>query len=190
MAFGPEIDAATLERARAGDEAALETLFRAVEVPVLHLARHLVRDESEAEEVLQETFLEVARSLRRYRGDAPLWAWVRRVAESKALMRLRAGRRRREEPWGEEEPEVAREPLRLMPEHLDLEGALGRLAPAARAVLWLHDVEGHTHEEIAALTGMTPSFSKSQLSRAHARLRAMLGGGEQEVEPCTRLSTN
>lgn len=190
MAGRPEVDAPTLEKARAGDEAALEALFRAVEAPVLHLARHLVRDEAEAEEVLQETFLEVARSLGRYRGDAPLWAWVRKVAESKALLRLRAGRRRPGEPWGEEEPEVARESLRLVPERLDLEGALARLAPAARAVLWLHDVEGHTHGEIAKLTGMTESFSKSQLSRAHARLRAMLGAPAQEDEPCTRLSTN
>lgn len=190
MAGGPVVDAPTLERARAGDEAALEALFRAVEAPVLHLARHLVRNEAEAEEVLQETFLEVARSLDRYRGEAPLWAWVRKVAESKALMRLRWDRRHPEEPFGDEAPEVPRESLRLVPERLDLEGALSQLAPAARAVLWLHDVEGHTHDEIATLTGMTASFSKSQLSRAHARLRRLLGAGVEEADRCTRLSTN
>ena len=190
MKGGPELDGPTLERAIRGDEDALEALFRTVEAPVLHLARHLVRNEAEAEEVLQETFLEVARSLSRYRGDAPLWAWVRRVAESKALMRLRAGRRRPESPFGEEEHDLPQEPLRLVPDRLDLEGALAHLAPAARAVLWLHDVEGHTHDEIASLMGMTASFSKSQLSRAHARLRALLGAGTEEAERCTRLSTN
>jgi RNA polymerase sigma factor (sigma-70 family) len=58
---------------------------------------------------------------------------------------------------------------------MDLEAALERLSATARAVVWLHDVEGYTHEEIAAMMGKTPSFSKSQLARAHTRLRRWLG---------------
>jgi len=57
---------------------------------------------------------------------------------------------------------------------IDLEAALRRLTPTARAVLWLHDVEGYTHEEIGGMMGKTASFSKSQLSRAHKRLREWL----------------
>jgi RNA polymerase sigma-70 factor (ECF subfamily) len=56
-----------------------------------------------------------------------------------------------------------------------LETALQQLSDTARAVVWLHDVEGYTHEEIAEMMNKTVSFSKSQLSRAHARLRKMLG---------------
>ena len=52
-----------------------------------------------------------------------------------------------------------------MPDHL---------APVSRAVVWLHDVEGFTHKEIAGMLGKTESFSKSQLSRAYQRLRPML----------------
>jgi DNA-directed RNA polymerase specialized sigma24 family protein len=52
---------------------------------------------------------------------------------------------------------------------------LERLSETARAVVWLHDVEGYTHEEIAVMMGKTPSFSKSQLARAHLRLRRWLG---------------
>ena len=48
---------------------------------------------------------------------------------------------------------------------------LERLTETARAVVWLHDVEGYTHDEIAGMMGKTPSFSKSQLARAHARLK-------------------
>ena len=58
---------------------------------------------------------------------------------------------------------------------MDLEAALSKLSETSRAAVWLHDVEGYTHEEIAELMGKTVSFSKSQLSRAHARLRALLG---------------
>ncbi|HUO94601.1 MAG TPA: sigma factor-like helix-turn-helix DNA-binding protein, partial [Steroidobacteraceae bacterium] len=67
---------------------------------------------------------------------------------------------------------------------LDLERALERLPPSARLVVWLHDVEGYTHEEIAAATARTPSYSKSQLARAHARLRAWL---EPPPPPCAAL---
>ena len=48
----------------------------------------------------------------------------------------------------------------------------------SRAVVWLHDVEGFTHKEIAALMGKTESFSKSQLSRAYQKLRPMLDVGD------------
>jgi RNA polymerase sigma-70 factor (ECF subfamily) len=58
---------------------------------------------------------------------------------------------------------------------MDLEAALERLPETSRAVVWLHDVEGYTHEEIGSMIGKTPSFSKSQLARAHARLRQWLG---------------
>ncbi len=72
---------------------------------------------------------------------------------------------------------------------IDIESALRRLSPQARAVLWLHDVEGYTHVEIAALYGKTPSFSKSQLMRAHLRLRELLDTGQEEAQ-CTPVSTN
>ena len=51
------------------------------------------------------------------------------------------------------------------------------LSETGRSVVWLHDVEGYTHEEIAEMMGKTVSFSKSQLARAHARLRRTLGAG-------------
>ncbi len=62
-------------------------------------------------------------------------------------------------------------------ERVDLETALAQLPATARAVIWLHDVEGYSHDEIAAMAGRTASFSKSQLARAHARLREMLAPG-------------
>jgi RNA polymerase sigma-70 factor (ECF subfamily) len=63
-----------------------------------------------------------------------------------------------------------------------LERALDCVPDVARAVVWLHDVEGYTHAEIGRLMGRTTSFSKSQLARAHERLRALLEGTEAETE--------
>ncbi len=64
---------------------------------------------------------------------------------------------------------------------LDLDAALANLPSVSRVVVWLHDVEGFTHKEIAAAMGKTESFSKSQLSRAYQRLRPMLDAGREDL---------
>jgi len=161
-----------IAKARLGDPVALEALYRAHSTAVYNLARRICRTAEDAEDVLQETFFEVCRSIRNYRGDGSIWGWIRSVASSKALMRLRRNKYRQTD---ELDDDFA--PARAIPAGLtmDLESALSRLTDTARAVVWLHDVEGFTHEEIAGQMGRTVSFSKSQLARAHARLRAWLG---------------
>lgn len=159
-------------RARAGDEAAFETLYRAFELPVYNLARRICRTAEDAEDVLQETFFEVCRSIGRYRQEGSIWGWVRTIAASKALMRLRRNKYRETEELHDEVTGRRKEDNHL---RMDLEAALERLSETSRAVVWLHDVEGYTHEEIATMMGKTPSFSKSQLARAHVRLRRWLG---------------
>lgn len=169
-------------RARAGDLGALERLYRVYERPVYSLARRLTRASEDAEDVLQETFVEVYRSLGAWRGEGSLWAWIRTIAASKALMRYRREKLREGEPLDDSAASGGDDvPLRL-----DIEAALSRLSERSRAVVWLHDVEGYTHEEIGELMGMTTSFSKSQLARAHAKLRHWLddgvAGGESSRE--------
>ena len=124
---------------------------------------------------LTETFLEVVRSIGSYRGEGHFWGWIRRIAASKALMRIRKEQIRATDELVEEE--AAGRPAAPVGARIDLERAFERLSDTARAVVWLHDVEGYTHEEIAELMGKTVSFSKSQLARAHQRLRGMLEEG-------------
>jgi RNA polymerase sigma factor (sigma-70 family) len=163
---------AVLPRAKAGDPAAQEALYRAFESPVYNLARRICRTTEDAEDVLQETFFEVFRSIGGFRGDGSLWGWVRTIASSKALMRLRRNKYRETDELQDEILPLRREDTAL---RMDLEAALERLSETARAVVWLHDVEGYTHEEIAGMMERTVSFSKSQLARAHTRLRRWLG---------------
>jgi len=163
---------AVLPRVRAGDPAAQEALYRAFEAPVYNLARRICRTTEDAEDVLQETFFEVFRSIGRYRGDGSLWGWVRTIASSKALMRLRRNKYRDTDELQDDVVPLRREDNAL---RMDLETALERLSGTARAVVWMHDVEGYTHEEIAGMMDRTVSFSKSQLARAHAKLRLWLG---------------
>ncbi|HYT99222.1 MAG TPA: sigma-70 family RNA polymerase sigma factor [Gemmatimonadales bacterium] len=171
-------------RARAGDLEALEALYRAFETPVYNLALRMLRTPEDAEDVLQETFLEVVRSIKQYRGEGHLWGWIKRIAASKALMRIRRNHVRATEELDEEStgrqvayagPEHTRSgSVAGVPARIDLERAFEQLSETSRSVVWLHDVEGYTHEEIAELMGKTVSFSKSQLARAHTRLRRML----------------
>ena len=79
-----------------------EQLYRAFEVPVYNLARRICRTTEDAEDVLQETFFEVCRSIGRYREEGSLWGWVRTIAASKALMRLRRNKYRETEELHDE----------------------------------------------------------------------------------------
>jgi len=160
-------------RAKSGDLEALEALYRAFETPVYTLALRVLRRPEDAEDVLQETFLEVVRSIKQYRGEGHLWGWIRQIAASKALMRIRRDQVRETEVL-DEESAAGKAGTGGVPARIDLERAFERLSETSRAVVWLHDVEGYTHEEIAEQMGKTVSFSKSQLARAHARLRRML----------------
>lgn len=167
----PDADA-VVARAQRGDPVALEALYRAYSTPVYNLARRICRTTEDAEDVLQETFYEVCRSIRNYRGDGSVWGWIRTVASSKALMRLRRNKYRDTDLLNDELAPARGASVAL---RMDLESAMARLGDTARAVVWLHDVEGFTHEEIAGQMGKTVSFSKSQLARAHQRLRTWLG---------------
>ena len=170
-AYGLANADAMLPGVKAGDPAAQEALYRAFEAPVYNLARRICRTTEDAEDVLQETFFEVFRSIGRFRGEGSLWGWIRTIASSKALMRLRRNKYRDTDELQDDVVPMKKEDAGL---RMDLESALERLSETSRAVVWLHDVEGYTHEEIAGMMDRTVSFSKSQLARAHSRLRRWL----------------
>jgi RNA polymerase sigma-70 factor (ECF subfamily) len=177
------VDADGLRLAAAGDREAQRQLYGQVAGPVFALIRRMVAPRAAAEDVFQDCMVSLLRSLPGFRGDAPFGAWVRQVALRQCLMHLRS-------PWqrarcaleavvagNEAAAEFAAHQPRVeapQPELLDVERALAALPDVARAVVWMFDVEGMSHEEIAAVFGRTVSFSKSQLSRAHALLRNQL----------------
>ena len=185
------VDELLVARAKAGDEAALETLFRHFEAPVYTLARRISGTRPRRRG-------RAAGDVPRGRAKHPEFPrrWLARGLDPKgrreqgAHEAAPAGVPRVEDELSPDWPmRVAADrdhgvaPIATAPERLDLEAALARLPDTARVVIWLHDVEGYSHEEIAAMVGKTASFSKSQLSRAHARLREMLAPGWEG--PCT-----
>jgi RNA polymerase sigma factor (sigma-70 family) len=172
-----EISSDVLERARNRDTDAQAYLYRTLSKPVYTLLRRFVVRPAIAEELLQDVFVEILRNLGSYSGVGSFVGWVRSIAVNKALMYLRS-------PWhrslswlgADAVLSVHEEGTSAMNDSFDsdLERALAALPAISRAVVWLHDVEEMTHAEIARLFGRTPSFSKSQLARAHAELRDRL----------------
>ncbi len=186
-----QIPPETVAAARAGDATALEAVYRATAGALYTLLRRLVRRPAIAEELLQEAFVDVIEHIGAYEGRCPLAAWIRSIAVNRALMYLRSPWHRSLE-WLDKDPGGADRLAGSAPgadAHPDaaLERALMTLPAVSRAVVWLHDVEGYTHVEIGQALRRTPSFSKTQLSRAHAHLRAALAAPAPVAEgtPCT-----
>jgi RNA polymerase sigma-70 factor (ECF subfamily) len=181
----PPVSLETLDRARSGDRAAHAELYALFAASVFTLARRMLASTTLAEDVLQETFVEVLCKIGGFRGDADVGTWIKRIAINKCLMHVRSSWVSRRGPEGDEPADEARSCA--LDDQMALERALDRVPDVARAVVWLHDVEGYTHREIGRLMGRTASFSKSQLARAHERLRGLLEGPEvhSETNLCT-----
>jgi RNA polymerase sigma-70 factor (ECF subfamily) len=184
-----------VQKARCGEQSAQAHIYEVLASAVHGLIRRIVGNRALAEDLFQDTMMTVFERLGSFRGEAPLGAWVRQVAVTRCLMYLRspwhrarlALERNDDMPYGSE-CHARDEILRItLPDgwsdQMDLERALATLSPTARAVVWLYDVEGYSHEEIARQFGRTVSFSKSQLARAHARLREWYEP-QTEGQPC------
>jgi RNA polymerase sigma-70 factor (ECF subfamily) len=169
-----EIPEDQLAAARAGDTAARAALFARVAPAALAIIRRLVNHRAMAEDLLQDTLIAMFEHLDDYRGDAPFGIWVRSIAVSRCLMAFRSPWHRARvalESFTEDQKPWPVEAEGRTSDLIDLDRALARLSPVTRAVVWLYDVEGWSHEEIAKGFDRTVSFSKSQLARGHARLR-------------------
>jgi len=185
-----EFDPEVLRRAQAGDRQAHAALYRAFAPMVFTLARRMLGSRSLAEDVLQDCFVEVIRKADQFRGDSAIGGWIRQIAVNKVLSQLRS-------PWWQRRVGMAGDDDAFGGEHgvatgaeshdAELERALDGLSATARAVLWLHAVEGYTHDEIGKMMGKSTSFSKSQHSRACAELRRILDPDDNERETTTCL---
>lgn len=172
-AFDIEIDEITLAGARRGDMAACEKIYRLYQRHAFTVAVRVCRCRELAQEVTQEAFITAFRRIGQFRGESPFWGWLRRVVVNHAISALR--KRPKAEIVEFEDYKAwdqgAQEQIGMA---MDLEKALGELGDEDRTIVWLHDVEGYKHQEIARLFGKTESFSKTRLARARKRLRGLI----------------
>ncbi|MYD98842.1 MAG: sigma-70 family RNA polymerase sigma factor [Gammaproteobacteria bacterium] len=170
------VDPGVVRQLMEGNRKAQEVVYGAYADAVYTLARRILRDPDDAEEVLQDTFVDVFRAAHKLKSPAAFGAWLRTSAVNHCLMRLRSPWHKRREtlPDGEVAPrgESGATQHDATDRAVDIDQALARLPAQARMVVWMHCVEGYNHEEIGRAFGRTASFSKSQLARA---LRALAG---------------
>ncbi len=167
-------DAELIAGCRRGEERAMEALYHQYKRRVYGLVTRIAGP-ADADEVAQEAFVRIFRGLAKFRGDSALATWIYRLSVNAALTHVtRRSKRtnRQTELVDVPAPEsTGRDPR--MAERL--EGALAELPPGYRAVLVLHDIEGLSHEECANILGCRVGTSKSQLHKARARMRDILG---------------
>jgi RNA polymerase sigma-70 factor (ECF subfamily) len=177
-------EASLIAACRAGDHGAMRVVYERFHRRVFGLTMRIAGAQ-EAEELTQEVFLKAFRGLDRFRGDAQLGTWLYRLAVNAALSHVSRSRDKRRAP----EEVLAELPAEAKATgdprlRARLEAALAELPAGYRAVIVLHDVEGLQHEEIARVLGCRVGTSKSQLHKARARMRELLGAAlAEEREP-------
>jgi RNA polymerase sigma-70 factor (ECF subfamily) len=166
-----------VREAQNGDLVAFERLYRENERKVFALCLRLSSDGALAEELTQEVFVRAWRKLGSFRGESAFSSWLYPLTVNVALSERRSRRRRDARIVATDDPASLEQAAgAARPETgFDLEKAMAALPPGARAVFVLHDVEGRTHEEIAAMLDLAPGTSKAQLFRARRLLREALG---------------
>ena len=178
-------DAALVARALARDEAAIRSIMQANNRRLYRLARGILRNDAEAEDVVQETYARAFTHLDGFRGDSSLATWLARIAMNEAL-----GRRRRQRasvdldtmapgvleaqiiqfpfsaPLEDPEKSMAQREIQAVVEH-----AIDELPEVFRIVFITRVIEGMNVEETAGILGLRPETVKSRLHRARAMLR-------------------
>src|ERR1700739_4331379 len=171
--------------AQAGDAAAFEFLYGLHSRRVYALCLRMVSNPSDAEDLMQEAFLQLFRKIGTFRSESAFSTWLHRMTVNVVLMRLRkkalpvASLEETTEPdedGGGPRKDVGAPDLRLSGavDRVNLERSIEKLPPGYRTVFVLHDVQGYEHNEIADIMGCSVGNSKSQLHKARTRLRDLL----------------
>jgi RNA polymerase sigma-70 factor, ECF subfamily len=187
------LEAELVERARGRDEAALREIMQANNRRLYRLARGILRSDSEAEDVVQETYVRAFTHLDGFRGESGLSTWLSRIAINEALGRARSARPHVEldsvpeamleaqiikfpaSPAGDPERTMAQREIQRV-----VERAIDELPDVFRMVFVARVMEGMNIEETAELLGVKPETVKTRLHRARAMLRENV---EKEIGP-------
>ncbi len=183
-------DPVLLERVSAGDHAAFEGLMRRYNGKLFRIARAIVKDDSDAEDVLQDPYIDAYRHIDDFRGGSQVGTWLTRIVINQALMRLRKEKRRSvivpfREPRTSDpdrpEPDVADETSES-PSNRVLRGEVRRILErridelplSFRTVFIMREVEDMSVEQTAECLGISPATVRTRLFRARALLRESL----------------
>lgn len=159
-----------------GKPSAQRQLYELFADTMLGVCYRYTKSVKDAEDVLQEGFVKVFLSLKQYRHEGELGAWIRRIMVTTALNFLKRNRNYRDQMYFPPEhlhPVINDDPAILL-QAKELAELIRQLPPGYQAIFNLHAIEGYSHVEIGELLGITDGTSRSQYARARALLISWL----------------
>lgn len=163
---------------------AFDELYAALAPAMRRYLLSHVRDPAKADDLVQETFLQLHRARHTYHPAYPVTPWAMAIARHVRLMDRRTQSRR---PWAPEDVAELELPVRgeaaVYAEKTDLRRALGKIAASRRDAVIQHHVWGWSFKEVAANAGVAETAAKLRSSRGMAQLRALLKGPQKAQKP-------
>ncbi len=163
-----------VERIKRNDRNAQREIYELYSVPMFHVSKRILNNSQEAEDVLQEAFLDMFRKIDGFRGESTFGAWFKRIVVNKSINQLKKQRHYTDDIENIEEPEDELDEVE--PEYTmeHIKSAMQELSPGFRTVFSLYMFEDYSHKEIAVQMGISEGTSKSQLSRAKSKVKEWL----------------
>jgi len=184
MMFAGMTEAEVIRKAQAGDALCFEALYNHHKRRIFSLCLRMTNNYAQAEDFMQEAFLQLYRKIGSFRGESAFSTWLHRLSVNIILMHWRkkglseVSLEETLAPQSEDGPrkDIGKrdDSLHGSIDRMTLENAISSLAPGYRIIFLLHDVEGYEHNEIAEMLGCSIGNSKSQLHKARMKLRTML----------------
>lgn len=178
-------EASLIERVKRDEEGAFQELFSLFRPKIFRTALRILKEEKSAEDATQETFLNVFRAARKFRGDSKVGTWINRIAVNVCLEILRKNKKHQ---W-RDDVDISQQ--HQLPDHRAVSpfetarqrevrrrvrGAIARLGPKHSYVVQRHDLEGFTIKEIAAQLQVAEGTVKSRLFYGREELKRRLAG--------------
>lgn len=164
-----------IEAAKRYDQSAQFELYNLYVKAMLNVSFRIVNNRDEAEDVIQEAFVNVFKNIDKYRGESTFGAWVKRIVINASINLLK--KRRLDLVEMDQAGGIIDDAFEIEEDSLSLsaiKSAIMELPEGFRAVLTLYLLEGYDHKEIGEVLGITESTSKSQFNRAKKKLREIL----------------
>lgn len=194
-------DAAIIERLQQGDQDALEAIFNLYSAKLYNVAKRILGDDADTEEVIQDVFWTAYRKAKSFKGDSRFSTWLYRLTVNAALGRVRRSKKKKEVEYDEFLPKFQKDGHHLVRPVVDwsdtldekyaqdevhalIGQALEQLKPIDKSVIVLSDLEDLSDKEIAVTLGLTVSAVKTRLHRARLFMRGVLAAklGHSAVE--------
>ena len=193
-----------VQRAQQGDSDAFASLFHSNKARIYSVCLRMTNNIAEAEDLMQDAFLQAFRKLASFRGDSALSSWLYRIAVNTVLMYFRKKKLRNislDEPYTQDAnssagDNAAREygrsddRLSATVDRIALVRAITELPVGYRTIYLLHEVEGYEHQEIAELLRCSVGNCKSQLHKARLRIRELLSRAQTQRRAASRKSAS